>query len=154
MRSSGHLSAARVLEVIGTMAAQINHLIILARDKWKSARFLAGILGLEAGPQWAHFVPVRTSNGTTLDFAESPDVRPGHYAFLMGDSEFDGALRRIREAGVEYYAGFDLAGRGEINHLYGGRGVYFHDPSGHLLEIITHPYGPVPERWKSQAQPA
>ena len=24
---------------------------------------------------------------------------------------------------------------------FGGRGVYFRDPSGHLLEIITRPYG-------------
>jgi catechol 2,3-dioxygenase-like lactoylglutathione lyase family enzyme len=136
------------------MAAQLNHLIILARDKWKSARFLAGILGLEPGPQWGHFVPVQTSNGITLDFADSDEVRPGHYAFLVSESEFDAALGRLREAGIEYYADFDQAGRGEINHLYGGRGVYFHDPSGHLLEIITHPYGPVPQRWKSEGEPS
>jgi hypothetical protein len=24
---------------------------------------------------------------------------------------------------------------------FGGRGVYFEDPSGHMLEIITRPYG-------------
>jgi len=30
---------------------------------------------------------------------------------------------------------------GEINHHDGGRGVYFEDPNGHLLEIITRPYG-------------
>ncbi len=68
--------------------------------------------------------------------------------FLVSESEFDTALKRIREAGVEFYADFDSAGPGEINHLYGGRGVYFHDPSGHLLEIITQPYGPEPQRWQ------
>ena len=35
---------------------------------------------------------------------------------------------------------------GEINHLHGGRGVYFDDPNGHVMEIITHPYGDRPEQ--------
>jgi catechol 2,3-dioxygenase-like lactoylglutathione lyase family enzyme len=130
------------------MATQLNHLIIPARDKEKSARFLAGILGLEVGRQWAHFLPVQTSNGVTLDFSDSSDFRPQHYAFLISESEFDAALLRLREAAVEFYADFDLAGPGEINHLYGGRGLYFRDPSGHLLEIITKPYGPEPQRWQ------
>ena len=29
---------------------------------------------------------------------------------------------------------------GEINHNDGGRGVYFRDPDGHHLEILTRPY--------------
>jgi catechol 2,3-dioxygenase-like lactoylglutathione lyase family enzyme len=131
------------------MAAQLNHLIISARDKWASARFLADILGLEVEPQWAHFVPVCMSNGITLNFSDANDFRPEHYAFLVSDSEFDAALKRIRAADVEFYADFDLNGPGEINHLYGGRGLYFHDPSGHLLEIITQPYGAEPQRWQS-----
>jgi catechol 2,3-dioxygenase-like lactoylglutathione lyase family enzyme len=130
------------------VATELNHLIISVRDKWTSARFLAGILGLEVGRQWAHFVPVRTSNGVTLDFSDGVDFHPQHYAFLVTDSEFDAALTRIRDAGIQFYADFDLSGPGEINHLYGGRGIYFHDPSGHLLEIITHPYGPEPQRWQ------
>jgi len=128
------------------MAVQLNHLIIPARDKWASARFLAGILGLEAGPEWGHFVPVRTSNGVVVDFAERSDVHSGHYAFLVIDAEFEAALKRVRDAGVQTYADFDLAGPGEINHLYGGRGFYFHDPNGHLFEIITRPYGSIPEK--------
>jgi hypothetical protein len=27
-----------------------------------------------------------------------------------------------------------------INHRDGGRGLYFEDPGGHLLEILTRPY--------------
>jgi catechol 2,3-dioxygenase-like lactoylglutathione lyase family enzyme len=129
------------------MTVELNHLIIPARDKWKSAKFLADILGLEAGPEWAHFVPVRTTNGVTLDFAEAIEFRRQHYAFLISDGEFDTALSRIKEAGITFYADFDRAGEGQINHLYGGRGVYFENPDGHLLEIITRPYGPTPERW-------
>jgi catechol 2,3-dioxygenase-like lactoylglutathione lyase family enzyme len=132
------------------MAVELNHIIVPARDKRASAAFLAGILGLQAGRQWAGFVPVRLSNGVTLDYVDSDDLRTQHYAFLVSDAEFDAGLARIREAGIEFYAGFDRAGRGEINHLYGGRGVYFHDPDGHLLELITRPYGPVPERWSAR----
>jgi len=132
------------------MAAQLNHLIIPARDKLESARFLANILGFEVGQQWAHFVPVLTGNGVTLAFSDSSDLLPQHYAFLVSEPEFDAALQRIRQAGIEFYADFDLAGAGKLNHLYGGRGLYFHDPSGHLLEIITQPYGPKPQRWQSE----
>jgi hypothetical protein len=60
--------------------------------------------------------------------------------------EFDAALSRIRAAGVAHYANFRRERPGEISHLYEGRGVYFDDPNGHLLELITHPYGPVPQR--------
>jgi catechol 2,3-dioxygenase-like lactoylglutathione lyase family enzyme len=129
------------------MTIALNHTIIPAKNKWASAKFLADILGLEAGPEWSNFVPVRTSNGVTLDFADATNFRRQHYAFLVSENEFDAALSRIKARGVTYYADFNRAGRGEINHLYGGRGLYFEDPDGHLLEIITQPYGPKPERW-------
>jgi hypothetical protein len=106
------------------MAVELNHTIIWAKDKWASARFLAHILGVEAGPQWARFVPVRVG-GVTLDFADSPERHHQHYAFLVGEAEFDAAFARIRSAGVTYYADHDRSGPGEINHYYGGRGVYF-----------------------------
>jgi catechol 2,3-dioxygenase-like lactoylglutathione lyase family enzyme len=128
------------------MRVELDHIIIPATDRWASARFLAGVLGLEAGPEWAVFVPVRTSNGVTLDFADDRDIRPQHYAFLVGEAEFDAALARIERAGIKFYASFDDSGPGEINHRYGGRGVYFRDPDGHLFELITRSYGPVPER--------
>jgi catechol 2,3-dioxygenase-like lactoylglutathione lyase family enzyme len=127
------------------MAIDLNHTIIPARDKWASAKFLADILNLEAGPEWGHFVPVKTHNGVTLDFSDSTDFHPRHFAFLVSEPEFDAALARIRAAGVKHYANFRRERPGEINHLYGGRGVYFDDPNGHLLELITRPYGPVPE---------
>jgi hypothetical protein len=83
------------------MSAELNHIIVPAKDRWESARFLAGILGLDAGLEWAHFVPVRLANGVTLDFADSKDLRTQHYAFLVGEAEFDAALTRLREATVE-----------------------------------------------------
>ena len=104
------------------MTVELNHTIIPARDKRASAKFLADILGLEAGPEWSHFVPVRTSNGVTLDYADATDFRRQHYAFLVSESEFDAVLSRIKTAGIAFYADFNRAGRGQINHLYGGRG--------------------------------
>ncbi len=127
------------------MTAELNHTIISARDKWASARFFADILNLEVGPAWGRFVPVRTGNGVTLDFANSTELLPQHYAFLVNDAEFDAALARIRARGVGHYTNFRREQPGEINQLYGGRGVYFDGPDGHLLELITRPYGPTPE---------
>ena len=124
--------------------AALNHIIVPAKDKHASAKFLAAILGVEAGPEWGHFMPVRTANGVTLDFVDSKDLRTQHYAFLVDDREFDAGLERIKKDGVRYFARFDRSGPGEINRLYGGRGVYFDDPNGHLLELITKPYGELP----------
>ena len=73
------------------MTVELNHTIIPAKDKWRSATFLAGILGLEAGPEWSHFVPVRTGNSVTLDFADATEFRRQHYAFLVSEEEFDAA---------------------------------------------------------------
>ena len=78
----------------------------------------------------------------TLDFDTRDEFRPGHYAFLVSDAAF----ARIRAQGVRYYADPRRAKPSEINHLHGGRGVYFEDPSGHLMEIITHPYGDQPQQ--------
>jgi len=127
------------------MSIVLNHIIVPAREKWTSARFLASILGLEVGSQWGPFVPLRTSNGVTVDFVDAANFETHHCAFLVDDQEFDAALDRLRNTDAAYYADFMRERRGEINHLYGGRGVYFDSPEGHLFEIITQPYGPTPQ---------
>ena len=127
------------------MSIELNHTIVGARDKQASAEFIAGILGVEAGPEWGPFVPVPLSNGVVLEYAHASEVHPQHYAFLVGDDEFDRGVARLQGAGITYYADPFLRRRGEINHNYGGRGVYFHDPDGHIMELITHPYGATPE---------
>ncbi|MFK0168850.1 VOC family protein [Streptomyces sp. NPDC090306] len=129
------------------MSVELNHTIVHARDNRESAAFLAHVLGLEAGAPWGPFVPVETANGVTLDFATVPaaDLSPQHYAFLLSDEEFDAAHARIREAGITFCADPHLTLPGEINHHHGGRGLYFRDPAGHGMEIITRPYGSLPE---------
>ncbi|PYC69531.1 glyoxalase [Streptomyces tateyamensis] len=126
------------------MSVELNHTIVFARNNRESAEFLAGILGLEAGAEWGPFVPVATANGVALDFASVPGGQPiatQHYAFLVSDAEFDAAFRRIEEAGLTYYADPFMRQPGEINHHHGGRGVYFQDPVGHGMELLTRPYG-------------
>ncbi len=126
------------------MTAEVNHMIIPARDKWASARFLARILGVEVNAQWGPFAPVHVGR-VTLDFEDATRVHPMHVAFLVSETDFDAAYARLGEAGVATYSDPFRSRPGEINHLYGGRGVYFDDPDGHYFELITTPYGPVPE---------
>ena len=121
--------------------AALNHIIIPAKDKDASATFLAEILGVKPEPQWGVFRPVQTSNGVTLDFVDSKDVRTQHYAFLVSDEEFDQIHARIVERGLTYWADPFHRSENEINHGDGGRGLYWDDPDGHNLEIITVPYG-------------
>lgn len=121
------------------MSVELNHTIVWARDKEASARFLAEILGVPVGARSGPFVPIRLGNGVTLDYADAEDVRAQHYAFLVGEEEFEAALARIRGAGIEYYADPLHEHRARINHRNGGRGLYFADADGHNMELLTRP---------------
>jgi extradiol dioxygenase family protein len=126
------------------MAVELNHHIVHARDPEGSARFLSEMLGLEAPRAWGPFQAVETANGVGLDYIgvqPEEDVVAMHYAFLVSEEEFDTIFGRIQERGLDYYADPHRDRKGEINHNDGGRGVYWSDPEGHLLEIITRPYG-------------
>ena len=124
------------------MTAQLNHTIVWCRDNRASAEFLAEMLGLPAPRTFLHFEVVDLGNGVSLDFmAKAGPVAPQHYAFLVDEAEFDAGLLRIEEQGLTYWADPARSKPGEINRHFGGRGVYFEDPDGHLLELITKPYG-------------
>ncbi|WP_214321986.1 VOC family protein [Nonomuraea sediminis] len=122
------------------MAVDLNHTIVPSRDKRASAEFLGEILGLEVGKDWGPFTPLETSNGVTLDYMESDGFQPIHYCFIVTEQEFDEIFERIRERDLRYWADPGHTKPGEINHLFGGRGVYFDDPNGHNMEVITAPY--------------
>ena len=122
------------------MSVQLNHTIVSCRDQQRSAAFLSEILGSPA-TRFGHFLVVEADNAVSLDFAESSgEIAAQHYAFLVGEDEFDAAFGRIRDRGLTYWADPGKS-RGAINHNDGGRGLYFDDPDGHRLEIITRPYG-------------
>lgn len=124
------------------MAVQFNHHIVIVRKQAESAKFFTDILGLPAATRFGPFLVVQTANGVSLDFDETDGgITPQHYAFLITEAEFDEIFGRIRARHLDYWADPGLSQRGEINHYDGGRAVYFRDPNGHLLEIITRPYG-------------
>ena len=123
------------------MAVQLNHTIVAARDKQSAALFLSEMLGLHAPTSVGPFSVVQVSD-TSLDFVDSEDeIAPQHYAFLVSEAEFDQIFARIRERGLNFCADPFRREQGQINTWDGGRGVYFDDPNGHLLEAITRPYG-------------
>jgi catechol 2,3-dioxygenase-like lactoylglutathione lyase family enzyme len=124
------------------MMAELNHTIVWCSDKRRSADFLVGILGLPPARTFFHFLVVDLSNGVSLDyFGKDGPVSTQHYAFLVSNEEFDAAFGRIQTRGLEHWADPAKTRPDEINHHFGGRGVYFQDPNGHLLELITRPYG-------------
>jgi catechol 2,3-dioxygenase-like lactoylglutathione lyase family enzyme len=123
------------------MSVELNHTIVHARDKQASATFLADMLGLAAPTPFGPFLVVQVDNDVSLDYLEIRDPKPQHYAFLVGESDFEAIVGRIRERGLPHWADPHHTQPGEINTHDGGRGVYWDDPDGHVLEIITRPYG-------------
>lgn len=127
------------------MAVELDHTIVMARDNRAAAAFLAGVLGLPAPTQWGPFEGVALANGVALDFLETDGhVTPQHYAFLVSEAEFDEVFDRLQAMNLTYYADPHHEQAGEINRRDGGRGLYFEDPNGHSLEILTRPYGSGP----------
>ena len=124
------------------MTIKLNHTVVHSTDKRASAEFLAGLFGLPAPRPFYHFLCVELGNEVTLDYldADGMEVQTQHYAFLVSEKEFDQIFGRIKERGLAYWADPGRTQKGKINRHDGGRGVYFEDPSGHLLEIITKPY--------------
>jgi extradiol dioxygenase family protein len=125
------------------MTIQLNHTIVHARDPHVSATFLVELFALPGPESFGPFLDVKLANDVTLAYLSAGDmeVQLQHYAFLVSDEEFDQVFGRIQQRGLAYFADPGMRVKGEFNQHFGGRGVYFQDPSGHLLEIMTRPYG-------------
>jgi catechol 2,3-dioxygenase-like lactoylglutathione lyase family enzyme len=128
------------------MTAKLNHTIVHARDQRASADFYSSVFGFAQPVAFGPFLDVQTGNEVTLAILETEEVyQPQHYAFLVSDAEFDAIFARVKARGLDYWADPGKGEKGRINTHFGGRGVYFEDPGGHLLEIITQPYGDWPQ---------
>jgi extradiol dioxygenase family protein len=126
------------------MPIEFNHTIVAARDKRASAEFLTELFGLPDPVPFGHFMTVTLEHGANLDYADVPDgeeIRPQHYAFLVSEDDFDAIYGKIQSRELPHWADPRGDRPGEINTRDGGRGVYFRDPAGHYLEILTRPYG-------------
>ncbi|XKE46535.1 VOC family protein [Halomonas organivorans] len=123
------------------MTIRLDHTIIAARDREASARFLTELLGLPPPRHLGPFVVVDVGE-TQLDFAAAEgEVEPRHFAFRVDEADFDAILARLLERGLPYWADPFHRRPGRINRWDDGRGLYFDDPDGHRLEILTRPYG-------------
>lgn len=124
------------------MSVQLNHTIVLAKDREASARFYADVLGVKVAGRMGPFVVVALDNDVTLDFVSVGDskIPAQHYAFLVSDTEWDEIFARVMARGIPYWADPFHRQLGKTNTEFGGRGVYFSDPDGHNLEIMTTNY--------------
>lgn len=121
------------------MAIMLNHTIVPARDKAAAAKFFADIFGLKRGRS-GHFAPVRINKSLTLLFSdEDRKFESHHYAFHVTKREFDAILGRVKKANIAFGSAPWSLEDGELNDWNGGRGVYFRDPNGHVLELMTVP---------------
>lgn len=127
------------------MTVALNHTIVWCRDKKMSSRYLTDTLGLPEAKPFGPFMVVELGNEVSLDYHDvfdaDDEITSQHYAFLVSEDEFGEIFGRLTEAGQDYWADPGLGRKGEINRRDGGRGVYFKDPDGHILEILTRPYG-------------
>ena len=126
------------------MTISFNHTIVASHDKRASAEFLAELFGLPDPAPFGRFMVVALEHGASLDYADVPggeEIRRQHYAFLVSEEDFDAIYGKIKSRGLQHWADPRQDRPGEINHNHGGRGVYFPDPSGHAMEILTRPYG-------------
>jgi catechol 2,3-dioxygenase-like lactoylglutathione lyase family enzyme len=122
------------------MTITLNHTIVRARDKGAAARLFAGIFGLRFEGSGGHFAPVRVNDTLTLDFADAEGTIAGqHYAFHVSDAEFDAILQRVKDAGLAFGSGPRSLQDGNLNAWNGGRGFYYKDLDGHVIELMTRP---------------
>jgi catechol 2,3-dioxygenase-like lactoylglutathione lyase family enzyme len=130
------------------MTIRLDHTIVPAKDKHVSAKFFAEVFGLAVKPGDGHFAQVQINESLTFDFADerglerernfNPTTIQGHhYAFHVSDAEFDAIFSRVKAKGVTYGSGPFNRTDGQIYKRRGGRGFYFEDPNGHLLEVMT-----------------
>ena len=126
------------------MTIELNHTIVQTHDKAASVRFYTKMFGFKYNGDLGPFAPITIPNQSlTLDFLDDRETfERQHYAFKVSDTTFDEIFERIIEEGLAYGSEPWHSQDGKINHFNGGRGVYFRDPSGHLLEILTHDYTP------------
>ena len=120
------------------MGIVLNHTIVPARDKAAAAKFFAEIFGLKRG-RTGHFAPVKINKTLTLLFDDDSDFESHHYAFHVSNRDFDAIFGRIQKAKISYGSAPWSLDDGKLNDWGGGRGVYFRDPNGHVIELMTVP---------------
>ena len=119
------------------MTIELNHTIVPSFDKEASAKFFARVFGLAYEGPAGHFAPVQVNDSLTLDFSTATDFKSHHLAFKVSDEEFDAIFGRVQAEGIPFGSRPFSLNDMSTNDWNGGRGVYFKDPNGHVLELLT-----------------
>jgi catechol 2,3-dioxygenase-like lactoylglutathione lyase family enzyme len=119
------------------MPITLNHTIVPSHDKEASARFFARVFGLDYAGLAGHFAQVKVNPDLSLDWDNRSSFDAHHYAFLVTEPEFDAIFERLKSDAIRYGSGPNTPDNSQINTRLGGRGLYFSDPDGHLMEIMT-----------------
>jgi len=122
------------------MAITLNHTIVPCFNNVESAKTYCRLFGFEYIGEFSRFIVVRVNDTLCLDFDSREKFESNHYAFKVSEHEFDQIFERLQSENIIYGSGPSEADDMEINHNYGGRGVYFRDQNGHLLEMLTADY--------------
>jgi hypothetical protein len=122
----------------------LDHHIVPSRHRENSARWLAHVLGLPAPRIEGPFAAVDLGGETSLYFAGwDVEVASQHYAFKVGEEEFDHIVDRLCAESIDYWSDHTLSQPATVRRDATGNGVYFRSPEGHLLELLTSPCEPV-----------
>ena len=120
------------------MTITLNHTIVPARDKIAGARFFARIFGLKRG-RADHFAPVKVNKSLTLLFDDDDDIREPSSRFPCRQPRIrrhpaphHERENRLRQRAME-------PRRRQAQQLERRPRVYFRDPNGHVLELMTVP---------------
>lgn len=124
------------------MSAQLDHLMIPAKNKVSAAEQLAHILGVSWSPaKIGPFAAVYVNEGLTIDFDEwDGEFAKGHYCFRVTEAEFDVILDRLQQSGIAFRSLPHGESDFKVNHSVGGSIVYWSEPDGHVWELLTKSY--------------
>ena len=119
------------------MSITIDHAVLAAHDYEASARFFAQVMGLTYEGTDRHFAPVRISDTFKLVYMNAEQILPVHIGFHVSEEAFDVAFQNIQEMGLTFGSNPREITNGRTDHPFGGKGLFFVDPNGHLFEIMT-----------------
>jgi len=125
------------------MAVFLDHTILEVKDLAKSVAFYRDVVGLESRGRSGSFEVMLITPDLALDLWEQSEPVSRHLAFGMDRATFEATFERIRESGTPYgdnpSTPTSMHGPGRSSGVHGDTdSVYFHDPNGHILEILTY----------------
>ena len=129
-------------ETVNERTIEFNHLIILAKEKKKTADFITRLLDLpEAIPADSavpnFFLCIQFDNDVLILITELKEHSVGHYAFKVTNDHFDKIIEKLKIKKQDFWADPRMQRPLECYEEQGNKGFYIVEPSGHGLEVLT-----------------